>query len=455
MESQLSGWFVTANDIIKWTETNKRRAEEILPLLVQKLLLASCKPKEINFPSGDLVQIGGWDGILDVDEGNQFIPSGKSGWEFGTNSNVIKKANDDYEKRTITPKPLKRRETTFVFVTSRLWSKQKTWVTDKKKERKWRDVKGINAEDLETWLAQCPSVHRWYSRLIGKRTDSLWDLEQAWDALSNVTTIPLSSELFINGRDGEKEELFKRLGNNPSIIRIKAQSKNEAYGFVLSSLRKNSVFSNRVLIVKEQSAWDWLLEFDNSLVLIPEGFTPKALGSAIVKGHFVIEALGDYDSASADIQLERMPRSERINALKAMGLSEQHAEQAYSDTHGYLEPILRHTKLIPLDRIPTTWSTKISSDVLFAVLFATEWEENNKDDRKAISSLAGVDYESLEKVITELSKQSDPPIRLLGNVWQVISKIDMWHIIAPRLSKLQLERLGSVAKQLITDIEIL
>jgi hypothetical protein len=453
MESQLSGWFVTANDIVKWTETNKRRAEEILPLLVQKLLLVSCKPKEINFPSGDLVQIGGWDGILDVDEGNQFIPSGKSGWEFGTNSNVAKKANDDYDKRTITPMPLRRRVATFVFVTSRLWSKKNTWVAGKKKERKWKDVKGINAEELEAWLAQCPSVHRWFSRLLGKRTDLLWDLEQAWDALSNVTTIPLSSELFINGRDGEKEELFKRLGNHPSIIRIKAQSKNEAYGFVLSSLRKNSVFSNRVLIVKEQSSWDWLLEFDNSLVLIPDGFTPKALGSAIVKGHFVIEALGDYDSASADIQLERMPRSERINALKVMGLSEQHAEQTYSDTHGYLEPILRHTKLIPLDRIPTTWSTKISSDVLFAVLFATEWEENNKDDRKAIASLAGMDYESLEKVITELSKQSDPPIRLLGNVWQVISKIDMWHIIAPRLSKLQLERLGIVAKQLITDID--
>jgi hypothetical protein len=448
-----SGWFVTANDIVKWTETNKRRAEEILPLLVQKLLLVSCKPKEIAFPSGDQVQIGGWDGILDVEEGNQFIPSGKSSWEFGTTSNATTKANDDYAKRTITPKPLRRREVTFVFVTSRLWSKKSTWVAGKKKERKWKDVKGLNADDLESWLAQCPSVHRWFSRLVGKRTDRLWDLEQAWDSLSNVTTIPLNSELFINGRESEKEELFKRLGNNASIIRIKAQSKNEANGFILSALMKNSVFSNRVIIVKEQSAWDWVLEFDNSLILIPEGFTPKALGSAIAKGHFVIEALGDYDSASADIRLERMSRGERINALISMGLSEQHAEQTYADTHGYLEPILRHTKLIPLDRIPTIWNTNISLDVLFAVLFATEWEENNNDDRKAVSSLAGMTYESLEKVVTELSKQSDPPIRLLGNVWQVISKIDMWHIIAPRLTKLQLERLGIVAKQLIADID--
>ena len=44
MGSEVSGWFVTANDIRKWTETKKRQSEEILPLLVQKLILASCKP---------------------------------------------------------------------------------------------------------------------------------------------------------------------------------------------------------------------------------------------------------------------------------------------------------------------------------------------------------------------------------------------------------------------------
>ncbi|WMN57806.1 hypothetical protein NI390_16045 [Vibrio fluvialis] len=87
----MSGWYVSANDIKNWTETNKRRAEEVLPLLVKKLILASCKIKTIDFPSCDNVAIGGWDGILDVEEGNDFIPSGKSGWEFGTNSAVKKR----------------------------------------------------------------------------------------------------------------------------------------------------------------------------------------------------------------------------------------------------------------------------------------------------------------------------------------------------------------------------
>jgi len=45
----MTGWYVTANDIKNWTATNKRRAEEVLPLLVKKLILASYNPKKINF----------------------------------------------------------------------------------------------------------------------------------------------------------------------------------------------------------------------------------------------------------------------------------------------------------------------------------------------------------------------------------------------------------------------
>ena len=85
-----------------------------------------------------MIGVGGWDGILDIDEENQFIPNGKSGWEFGTDSNVNKKADGDYQKRTTNPKPIKRGTSTFVFVTSRLWTKKNSWVADKKKQRKWK-----------------------------------------------------------------------------------------------------------------------------------------------------------------------------------------------------------------------------------------------------------------------------------------------------------------------------
>ena len=229
MDINSAGWFVTAKDITHWTETNKRDSEGLLPLLVRKLILASSQPESIDFPSGDLVQVGGWDGTLNVETTKRFIPSGVSGWEFGTNKVVSKKVNQDYDKRTNNPGQISLKDSTFVFVTSRLWTKKKKWVEEKKKEKKWKDVRGINAEDLADWLAENPAVHRWFARIVGKRTAQLWDLEQAWEALSQVTSISLGTELFTNAREKEKKDLLSFLQEEASVFRVKAQSEREAY----------------------------------------------------------------------------------------------------------------------------------------------------------------------------------------------------------------------------------
>jgi len=64
------------------------------------------------------------------------------------------------QKRTQSPEPLVPHESTFVFATSRLWTKRDTWVTTKKSTGEWKDIRGINADTLESWLETCPAVHR-------------------------------------------------------------------------------------------------------------------------------------------------------------------------------------------------------------------------------------------------------------------------------------------------------
>lgn len=447
----MSGWFVTANDIKEWTATNKRRSEEVLPLLVKRLVLASCKPKSIDFPSGDAVAVGGWDGILDVEEGNEFIPKGKSGWELGTNSDVIKKADSDYDKRTKNPAPLSLDESTFVFVTSRLWTKRNNWVRKKKASGKWKDIRGINASSLEAWLTRCPAVHRWFASIIGKRTGHLWDLDQAWGALSNLTEIVLTPDLFQNSREAEKQKLNNELTGKASVLRIKAQSRHEAYGFTLSSLQLKDEYAACVLIVKNQEAWDWVIDFDQPLILIPDGFIPSALGSAVSKGHHVLIAIDERESASVSITLNRMPREDRIKAIQSLGLSKEQAEEVYSETKGYLEPILRHKMLRPREILVPQWVSAGNSDILFSALFATEWNSANEKDEEIMTSLSGLKYQEFERAIVNLSKEADPPVRLVGTIWQVISKVDMWLHIAPRISRAHLDRLGVAAKLLLAD----
>lgn len=449
----MSGWFVTANDIKEWTATKKREAEENLPLLVKKLVLASCKPKSLAFPSGDSIALGGWDAILDVEEGNEFIPIGKSGWEFGTNADVKKKADKDYGKRTEKPEPLVQKESTFVFATSRLWTKMDNWAHQKKSEGKWKDVKGINAETLQVWLERYPAVHRWFSNLIGKRSSKLWDIEQAWNTTSNITRLVLTPDIFLNARDTEKTKLLDELGRKGSVLRAKAQSKKESYGFILSALIQEYKYNSRTLIVKDQSAWDWVMTVEHPLILISENFTPNGIGGAVAKGHHVILATDSLDSAHSLIELSRMSRQNRIDAIKSIGLSDKKAEQVYRETKGYLEPILRHKMLSPIDISIPEWVENVNSDVLFSVLFATEWNSNNEKDREVMASLSDFCYNEFEKNVIELSKQPDPPVRLVGNIWQVISKVDMWLRIAHRIAQPHLNRLGGVTVDVIKDLD--
>lgn len=138
-----TGWFVTANDIKQWTETNKRQAEGLLPLLVRRLIRASCKPDHLHFPSGDSIAIGGWDGTLEVREGNEFVPSSISVWEFGTTGSVNEKFESDFQKRTDNPGDINPSETSFVFVTSRIWKDK-----DKNVQGKIKNIFGKKLEEL-------------------------------------------------------------------------------------------------------------------------------------------------------------------------------------------------------------------------------------------------------------------------------------------------------------------
>lgn len=449
----MTGWYVTANDIKNWTATNKRRAEESLPLLVKKLILASCKPTNIKFLSGDAISTGGWDGVLEVDSGNEFIPAGKSGWEIGTDNVVNGKANSDYSKRSRKSDPFKLDETTFVFVTSRLWTKRSDWVHAKQATKKWKDVKGINAEILQNWLEICPAVHRWFSELLGKRSSDIWDIEQAWRFFAKATSINMTEEFLLHGRDDESRSLANLVSGTPNIYRIKSSSKKEAYGFILASLMNEDAFSSRCLIIKSQDSWDRMAESCQSLILIPIGFQPNGMGCAVANRHIVLLAVDDKDTQQASITLNRQQRLVREAGIRKLGFDERIASELYQDTKGYFDPLIRHHLMKPIDYTAPIWPQTTSPTILFAAFFATEWCNNNEHDKSVLETLSDLPYPEFETAIIKLSKSEDPPVRLVGNVWQIISKMDFWLHVAPLIAKPYLERLDEVAANVMADLD--
>lgn len=88
------------------------------------------------FPAGDNVILPGYDETLEVLEGTDHIPSGKSVWEIGSGKEPKAKAERDYKTRTKEVNDTDFAETTFVFVTPRVLSGKEEWAKQKREKEK-------------------------------------------------------------------------------------------------------------------------------------------------------------------------------------------------------------------------------------------------------------------------------------------------------------------------------
>lgn len=447
----MTGWYVTANDIKNWVATNKKEAETLLPELIRRLVLACDNNADVNFPSGDSVSNEGWDGIVKSEQGNKYIPKGSSGWEIGTDQSVKGKADSDFEKRTNKADPLNKNKDTFIFISPRHWAKKDHWVKEQLDKGLWTDVRGYNSESLANWIQDSPAVHRWFASVIGKRVTGIRDIDEAWSLFSNYTVKKLTTTFFLEGNTEATTKLHKDLIKTPKVT-IQADSFIEAYGFVLSALLKDNDYSHRTLVIENQTAWDWAVSSGQSLILIPTSFTPHGIGNAIQRGHKIILYADQYNKDSA-ITLQRPSYNDRLKAIASLGFDETTSSSIYHDTKGYINPILRHELLEPRDILLPNWTTSYPTDVFFAALFATQWDMNNKNDREVLAKLSGMSYKDFEKHMFQLSKQQDPPIRLVGNIWQVISKVDFWFHINNQLTKEHFDRLHVAMTAVLSDLD--
>lgn len=203
--------WIKASQLENWTDIDSRRAQELLPLLIRKLIIASIplpSIKDLHFPCGDSIQYTGFDGRINIDVGNLYTPDGFSILETGTDENILSKANEDFSKRTRDSLGVEPNNTTFVFVTSRRW-KHKTEIHDmilvpyfhsfediaipkgcrivvpfgKNDTAKSNNVEYINRQTRsnfqKAWKKWKWTVQRLMIYLI-KQAEAFWRLEDSW-----------------------------------------------------------------------------------------------------------------------------------------------------------------------------------------------------------------------------------------------------------------------------------
>lgn len=93
---------IDSTRLSEWFNPWRRDAQEVLPQLVRKLIVATVPTDSlatIRIPAGDDILLPGFDGRVETLSGNLWVPEGLSVWEMGT-GDPSRKAAEDYAKRS-------------------------------------------------------------------------------------------------------------------------------------------------------------------------------------------------------------------------------------------------------------------------------------------------------------------------------------------------------------------
>ena len=445
---------ITAFDLDQWSST--LAAQTTFPILVRRLILATTPVSEITMRAREGALIPGWDGIVRFDATDPHVPSGTSGWELGTSNKPRTKAQSDFRTRTNKPLGLDPKTTTFVAVTSRQWRDRDNWLKLRRKEKKWADVRAIDADDLVTWLERAPSVYLWISEQLGREPRNVRTPDAWWDRWISQTRDVLPRSFLLAGRDEAVTQIRDALGQPPGPLTVVGPSQEEALAIVSASVLGDSdevdELRARAVIVSAPGAWERLVDSDNALVLIPN-FDDADITSAVRKGHHVVIPLGrDARPAEGHIVVPQLDRAVAADAIldEAARITRDVANHRAAHAHRNLLSLRRTLAVNPRFARPP-WSEGEQGRRLAPLVLGGSWSDDIEGDRTAIETLTGRAYAEIEDDLAAWAAQDDAPVMRIGQAWRIVSKEDAWDLVSPLITNTILTRFHKVAVQILEE----
>lgn len=433
---------VTRDNLERWSNTTFSKAT--LPYVISRLIRAtSPKSTKANIPWGSATYIGGWDGIVTCESETAYVPEGISLWEFGTNSNIKKKADEDYKKRKDNPIGFIPEDSVFIFVTPRLWTRKDEWIAEKKAENYWRDIIVYDSVDIEQWLDNALCVSRWFAAQPGIESypfDGIMTADEFWEEWSiGPNGIELLPDTLIAGREYEKSQLLVALQGEPTIKGVKASTKNEATAFIIACAKtfqdEDAVrFFSKSLVVDTESNFRGIrINTNTALNLIPRFENYQPLYVAVGKGHHVIVPLGaDDDFNQETITLPTIDRDEQIEALTKSGVSKDEAEKLSRES-GRNITILK--KLLGFPQNKTKWFQDENIREIIPALLLGRWNETFVGDIELIEKLSEQKYSDYLIKLNRWKNFEESPIIQIGETWRLTSPLDLWTNLSSQLTQ--------------------
>jgi hypothetical protein len=428
---------ISAKDLINWA--NNYTSRFTLPQLLRRLILASTKNvTKLRLPSDEQVSRPGYNGIVQVEQGNAWIPSGLSVWEMGVDKDPAAKAEKDYAKRN-RKAGVRFSTATFVFVTPRTWLARDVWCQRKSKGKKWKAVHAIDSSDLAEWLDSVPPIAFWVARLLGKRPSGVCDITAYWENIRDLSIPSLIPEVFLAGRDSELKSVSEWLAQGPDVLYVEADSADEVVDFFCAFATSRPVDARaeeaRAVIVETREAFRDLSASTTPLILVANfEIEAQLIRQAIRGGHHVLaSAPPDLRPTRCSIKLRRLPAPETEQALVNATFEVQRAKRIARESGGS-SIVLKRLVVTGPPQLPP-WAAPAVAPKLAPFLLLGAWDERNADDRRVVSAITGLSESQVRAVVQEWSRSADRMFRHKDNTWRLVSRVDSWRWLVDYLDQ--------------------
>ncbi|BDU51038.1 hypothetical protein [Haliovirga abyssi] len=438
--------WITTNDLKLWSETNSKESQQECPTLVKKLIYASYGNNEIKysrFPSGDSVQYSGLDGFVEVENNKKYIPKGISIWEIGTNKNVKLKLESDYSKRSEQDLGIDKSNSTFIFVTPRLFTTKNDWINEKKKDGIWKDIKIYDACDLEEWLELFPVISKWLKGMIHKlQIDNFLSINEFWDKFVGETEFEITSNMILAGREKEEKLIKIWIENDKPFLNIIGESKEEAIlSFIavvkkLESDKKDNIIS-KTLIVKSEEDWDLTSKHLKNHYLITYYDFTSPITNSNNKQLFTFgkEYKGSIDKG---IELSFINRGKISEELRNIQIDSNKKYELEREMKGSIFRLIRLSSKNQLLK-ESDWIKKPNLVELLPALLVGCWNDENVKDKEIIEKISNEKYSEYINKLLNWTYEVDPPIKKINSIWKITNYKELWYKLHNKIDSSKFE----------------
>lgn len=447
---------ITATQIEQWADT--REAQGLLPILVRRLISATTSATKLAIRGGDSVNMPGWDGSLNINVGNAWVPVGQSRWEMGCSEKVDSKAAQDFETRTKSTAREVASKMDFIFVSPRRWAGKETWRETAAGAKHWREVRVYDADDLEAWLETAPGVELWFREVLGLAGPGVQSIQSYWETWRSQTKKPITVEAISAGRQARVDALREALSKAPALLVIEADSTEEAVAFTCAELLALGHAESAACITTREG-WHYV-DKNPQLRILVAGSPEVAVVRAAKDGATLIVPVNIGDrpdhfsplaaqAAGQALILERPDAEHFEKALVALGEDEADAAR-YTRSTGRSWSVYRRMSAANPSISHPTWMNNPSARALTAIVLVGGWDERRPGDVACLEAVTGKPYSELERDLLHLARQDDPPVLKIGSVWKAKAPLELLYLYAKEITGDELKSFFATAEAILT-----